>query len=751
MTVRNIKKSLAGVEDLASGIGTLQQERGVVHRVNVFPSSHSYIDMQQYEGGDFFRLYGSDVSYTDYRRNPTGTVGIPADAGGVWEPLTSNDKIIGGNTIDGAYLVDENYLVWHAASGSNYAWTGAFPRTVAPGVDPTAVGSGYVPRTDAVLRSEVMLRSEVGMRRFTSTQAPSQSYYDGEIVYLTDVGYVFKFKSSRYLIDGQSASEITFNDSLHILVTAGGMLQFAEFDKLRSVQSANTARFAAAIKDRTTPVSVDCYGDSITFGQALADTAGATNKIGSATGFGDGSTHEHWQFNANYPQWVASYLDDNLWQSSSVNNYGYSGDRAISGYLRHRVVSGSLAATIMYGINDCLFATSSGVNPEHLTTDPLYYVVHYQEALRLFAAKQILQGKCVTILSTTPYGAIAGFDGTQLAAMKLTRAYNAAAKQVAAEFGCRYVDMTQDVFNQYGIMEITQEATHLGDVGLKIAGERIASALVLVETENRVCHGSVLIANPGINVMLSKDAINVLGNSTSSTPPGALSSNPSCVNVSAEWVSIPFYAETDGLVAFVNGVASGTPPIGAEIKLDFGAVQSNYHYQHSYLSGKPVAEKSLSLLPQPFKRDNQNISNSGSAILVVANRGWHTLSIRKVSGSLLLDSISFEALESVLASDVYGVTASCSVSGGVLDSGARNIASVVQDYPGEFSIYFVNSLTNNKYTVVVDVSETSADPVTAHSRGKGLNAFSLAFNKWNGTAWVKFVPSMFTVKVIGGR
>lgn len=54
MIVRNIKKSLAGVEDIATGIGTLAQERGTVHRVNVFPSSYSYIDMQQYEGGTSF-------------------------------------------------------------------------------------------------------------------------------------------------------------------------------------------------------------------------------------------------------------------------------------------------------------------------------------------------------------------------------------------------------------------------------------------------------------------------------------------------------------------------------------------------------------------------------------------------------------------------------------------------------------------------------------------------------------------------
>lgn len=607
----------------------------------------------------------------------------------------------------------------------------------------TKTGGGSV--QDFINKSQTM--------RHTVAEAKTLNFIEGQEVYITDYGFNYTYKSSRFLIAGQPQSEMTYDDNMHILVNAGGMLQFDDWDKVKNIQSENSARFAAAIKDRTTLVTVDCYGDSITFGQALADTANATNKIGVPTGFGDGSTHNHWQFNNNYPQWIASYLAGNLWQSSSVNNFGYSGDRAISGYLRHRIASSSIAATIMYGINDCLFATSNGSQPERLTTDPLYSVVNYQEVLRLFAAKQILQGKVVTILSTTPFATLVGFDGTQLAAMKLCRAYNAAAKQIAGEFGCRYVDMTQDVFNQYGIMEITQEATHLGEAGLKIAGERIASALVLAETENRVSHGSVLIANPGINAMLSKDEVNALGNFTSSTPPGTTTSDPSCVSVSSEWVSIPFYAETDGIVAFVNGVITGTPPTGIEIRLDFGSIQSNYHYQHSYLNGKPISSKSLSLQSTKFKRENQNFSDPSSAIIVVANRGWHTLSIRKTSGSgsLLLDSISFESLESVLASDVYGVTASCSVSAGVLDSGARNINSTPSAYTGEFSIIFSRTMANNKYTVVVDFDETGADPVTAHSRYKSVNSCDVAFNKWNGTAWVKFVPSMFTVKVIGGR
>lgn len=154
MTTRNIKKSLAGTEDLALGIGIVTQERGEIHRVNVFPSSYYYGDMQRYEGGDFFRLFGSDLSYTDYRRNPAGTLGLPASAGGTWEPLTSSDKIIGGNSSFGAYLATSDYVVWHAATGFNYKWLGSYPKTVEPGYN-VAADSSYVALPEASLRQEL--------------------------------------------------------------------------------------------------------------------------------------------------------------------------------------------------------------------------------------------------------------------------------------------------------------------------------------------------------------------------------------------------------------------------------------------------------------------------------------------------------------------------------------------------------------------------------------------------------------------
>ena len=688
----------------------------------------------------YYRLKLTDGSYTaEFPVPKSDAAGFEAlrrtyaDAGLV---------LVVGSFETGGTLNSRADVLLHNITAKAYAWTGAFPHVVTTGTDPTVVGSGYVPRTD------VVLRAEVGMRRFTSAQAPSQSYYDGELIYLTDVGYVFKFESSRYLIDGQSASEITFNDNLHILVTAGGMLQFDEFDKLRGVQSANSARFAAAIKDRTTPVTVDCYGDSITFGQALADTANATNKIGVATGFGDGSTHEHWQFNSHYPYWVLQEISGGMLQGGSVNNYGYSGDRALTGYLRHRVLSGSMAATVMYGVNDCLYATANGVNPDGLTTNSLYSVEQYSHILRIFVAKQIMQGKCVTILGTPPFASLSGFDGTQLAAQKLTRAYNAAAKAVAAEFGCRYVDVNQDIAQQYGVLEFTQEGTHPDDVGLKVLGTRIAASVLSVETENRVQSGATLIANPTPNAMWARSGANILPNA-SCTPSGATDDSRTTMNVDSNGITIPFYAETDGLVLYPQGIcASG---VSFSIELDHGAVQSDLWMQRQSFSGKPASIKVLSSL-FTFTYESVDIFDDTKPSLVVANRGWHTLTIKKVSGSgsLLLDSLRFVGLDTALNNQVTAF-AKLGPAFALDASVSRNIESVSVPFPNETAVTFAVPMLNANYTVVVDTNETAADPVSYAIRYKTVNGFGVTFWKLTAGVWALFAPTSATVRVIGGR
>lgn len=55
----------------------------------------------------------------------------------------------------GGTLNHPNEAALNPADGNYYGWTGTFPKVVAPGADPTPPGSGYVPRTDVVLRGEL--------------------------------------------------------------------------------------------------------------------------------------------------------------------------------------------------------------------------------------------------------------------------------------------------------------------------------------------------------------------------------------------------------------------------------------------------------------------------------------------------------------------------------------------------------------------------------------------------------------------
>ena len=63
--------------------------------------------------------------------------------------------IVKGYTKDGATLTSTTDVIIHNANVEGYSWGGALPHTVAPGTDPTAVGSGYVPRADVTLRDEL--------------------------------------------------------------------------------------------------------------------------------------------------------------------------------------------------------------------------------------------------------------------------------------------------------------------------------------------------------------------------------------------------------------------------------------------------------------------------------------------------------------------------------------------------------------------------------------------------------------------
>lgn len=141
MTVRNIKKNLAGAEDLLHGIGIESQSRGgsiyEMHKLDTYVPTYDVTEMQR-SSLTFMRLYGTDTAYTDYRRNPTGTVGIPSDLGGVWEPIRSSELPICGNFTYGAYVFSSDCVVGY--NNSFMQWKGALPKVVPAGSTPASTG-----------------------------------------------------------------------------------------------------------------------------------------------------------------------------------------------------------------------------------------------------------------------------------------------------------------------------------------------------------------------------------------------------------------------------------------------------------------------------------------------------------------------------------------------------------------------------------------------------------------------------------
>ena len=64
---------------------------------------------------------------------------------GFWNAL--GPVVMPWTSVTGGTLTQPNQAFLHPTDKNYYSWTGAFPHVVAPGTDPTVVGSGYVPRT----------------------------------------------------------------------------------------------------------------------------------------------------------------------------------------------------------------------------------------------------------------------------------------------------------------------------------------------------------------------------------------------------------------------------------------------------------------------------------------------------------------------------------------------------------------------------------------------------------------------------
>lgn len=497
-------------------------------------------------------------------------------------------------------------------------------------------------------------------RSVTTDQAELlDSLTDGTVIFVTDQygGSYWRAKDTAQVIEGQASTAYTFEDEMTFYRTASGKPFVFDIDMnlalVRKLERKNYQSWFTKQRRRDQAQNIAMYGDSLTFGQAGVSAVGASNLIGVATGYGDGSSHAHWQ----YDQHVSKELSDGLGEvragALTVHNRGFSGDTAVAMYLRHRSPPTSGVSIIWpTGINDVSGATSSGATLSGLETDAVRGVSAYREACRRFAVREILRGNAIVLMSGPNFVGGSGWDGTTHSSMRAARAYETALAGVADELGIHFINTRREILDQYFIYDIQADGTHLNPTGTKVVGRRLAALFVGEgwRSINRVTPGSVLIASDATNNILSEALTPVVIN-VSSGGPGLISANPTSLSVTnGDPIMLSFFAETDDTIVYINGKADGS---SVTVDLDGQALQQDYKSALSAgKTGQPSGTAALSTVTRTYtgahftNRATKRWGASDTLAIHVVGRGYHTITVSVgASGTFNVDSLEFQAWE----------------------------------------------------------------------------------------------------------
>lgn len=482
----------------------------------------------------------------------------------------------------------------------------------------------------------------------------------GRVIWVSDIygGSYWRAAETAQVVTGQSSTAYTFEDELTFFRTISGKPFMFDIelnaDILRSREQSQYRDWFSKQTSRDTAQNIACYGDSLTFGQAAASASGATNRIGTATGYGDGSSHAQWQYDEHYPKQLGDALTQVRSASITVHNRGYSGDTAAASYTRHRTPpSAGVSLIWLSAINEVQSATSNGVDLSDINTDTTKSTAAYAEALQKFAAREILRGNSIIIFGPPNFNSLAGsWDGTSQGATRAAQAYMTAARSVADFLGVQFVDVRKEVLDQYTIGDIQSDGAHFNPVGLRVLGRRIAAMFIGQGWRHiaRAQPGSVIVANPATANIASQALLPVEIN-LSSGGPGFVSANPTSVGViNGDPVTFSFFAEVPDMILYVNGSAVDAT---ATIELDGAALQQDYQSALSagytvqpYGSG-PVSTRTCAYTGTHFiNRSSKRWTRSDALYFHVTGRGWHTLTVYLDSGTtLLVDGLEFQAWE----------------------------------------------------------------------------------------------------------
>lgn len=146
MAERVIQKSLAGRQDILFGHGQVNQTRAgglyPINKVSMVWACETCAEL----------LTLDTTQFTQATVNYQGAITHWGWTGSHWYCQETDMTLVGSFEVGFTYTAANQV---GCTTSDIYSWGGNLPHVVAPGTDPSTIGSGYVLRTDVVLRNEL--------------------------------------------------------------------------------------------------------------------------------------------------------------------------------------------------------------------------------------------------------------------------------------------------------------------------------------------------------------------------------------------------------------------------------------------------------------------------------------------------------------------------------------------------------------------------------------------------------------------
>ena len=392
---------------------------------------------------------------------------------------------------------------------------------------------------------------------------------------------------------------------------------------------------------RREAVTIDAYGDSLTYGY---DITSADKRDNSVT-FPDGSTYSQTMASKTYPESLQEKLNLVYEGKITVNNKGCGGDWVEKGFTRWKPKqnpTGSDIAIMAYGVNDSRNSSCPYVGEVDT------FLQKYREFI------EVLLDNGLGIILMAPTKMSQAYDIN-------VKSFSQAIYSLGDEYGIPVLNGAEILAN-YGV-DCYSDATHLNGKGYDILGAKIASVFIANGLINPIVvdANTTLLTRRELDGMMFTTGVTFTDTSSYPTPDEFTTGRGIASTISTgSSVFYSFYLEEELYVLPYLGI--NTDASEAHILLDFGVEQPDYSIDkltkpesnHDYTTREPSL-----IVYGNSDRDSgrklyiKEIIEKKLPKLRIVSKGWHTVQIKAVGDSVGLGGITFKSLDNMFEPSHY--------------------------------------------------------------------------------------------------